>query len=150
MYLEKFRLNGRTAVVTGGGQGIGLACAEALAEAGAKVIIADRDSDAAEAGSASLRAKGLAAEAVIMDVTDSARVAEVADQLAARLRREKIHRAETLELYAMDRAWLAALAAQLERRMEFALTVSDRQVYLSRGADTLTCTVERIPIGSDP
>src|SRR6266702_4506777 len=32
MYLEKFRLDRKTAVVTGGGQGIGLACAEALAE----------------------------------------------------------------------------------------------------------------------
>ncbi len=83
MYLEKFRLGGRVAVVTGAGQGIGLASAEALAEAGAKVIIADRDPKAAEAGCASLKAKGYAAEAVIMDVTDSGRVAEVADQLAS-------------------------------------------------------------------
>src|SRR6202041_3774166 len=69
-----------------------------------------------------------------------------AGQLAARLRREKIHRAEALELYAVDRAWLAVLAAQLERRMEFALTVADRQVYLSLGADTLTGPVERVQI----
>src|ERR1700722_3426885 len=70
-----------------------------------------------------------------------------AEQLAARLRTEKIHRAETLELYAVDRAWLAALAAQLARRMEFALTVADRQGDLLLGAANVTCAVTRIPIG---
>jgi len=84
MYLEKFRLGGRVAVVTGGGQGIGLACSEALGEAGARIIIADRDPKAAETGRARLRAIGYEAEVVIMDVTDSRRVSEVADQLAAR------------------------------------------------------------------
>ena len=48
MYLEKLRLDGRIAVVTGGGQAIGLACVEALAEAGAKVVIADYNDKAAE------------------------------------------------------------------------------------------------------
>ena len=71
-----------------------------------------------------------------------------ADQLAARLRTEKIHRAEALELYAVDREWLAALSARLARRMEFALTIADHHVYLSLGAETLTCTVERVPIGA--
>lgn len=84
MYLEKFRLDRKTALVTGAGQGIGLACAEALAEAGAKVVIADRDAKLAETGCASLKAKGLDTEIVIMDVTDSGRVSEVADQLASR------------------------------------------------------------------
>jgi uncharacterized protein YaeQ len=69
-----------------------------------------------------------------------------AEQLAARLRAEKIHRAEALELYAVDRDWLASLAARLERRMEFALTVADRTVYLSLGADTLTCSVPRVSL----
>jgi uncharacterized protein YaeQ len=72
-----------------------------------------------------------------------------AEQLAARLRAEKIHRAEALELYAVDRDWLAALASKLARRMEFALTVADRHVYLSLGAETLTCTVERLSIGAE-
>jgi uncharacterized protein YaeQ len=69
-----------------------------------------------------------------------------AEQLAARLRLEKIHRAESLELYAVDRDWLALLTARLARRMEFALTVADRQVYLSLGEETFTCTVVRLAL----
>src|SRR6201991_4663400 len=84
MYLEKFRLDRKTALVTGGGQGIGLACAEALAEAGARVVIADRDASIAGEASAHLTGKGYQAEVAIMDVTDSRRVTEVADELVAR------------------------------------------------------------------
>ena len=42
MYLNKFNLTGQTAFVTGGGRGIGLASAEALLQAGARVVISDR------------------------------------------------------------------------------------------------------------
>src|SRR6202521_2913990 len=72
-----------------------------------------------------------------------------AEQLVARLRTEKIHRAEALELYVVDRDWLAALASRLARRMEFALTVADRHIYLSLGAETLTCTAARLKIGPE-
>ena len=41
MYLDRFNLNGRVAVVTGGAQGIGLACVEALGGSGRAVYIAD-------------------------------------------------------------------------------------------------------------
>src|SRR5207249_2101481 len=64
-------LVGRNAVITGGGRGIGLACADALAEAGARVIIVDHDVAIADEGLAFLRAKGHRAEAAIVDVTDS-------------------------------------------------------------------------------
>jgi 3-oxoacyl-[acyl-carrier protein] reductase len=84
MYLDMFKLTGRTALVTGGGGAIGLACAEALAEAGAKVIIADRDAAIAENGRAALHAKGYDPDVVIMDVTASERVSEVADDVVAR------------------------------------------------------------------
>jgi uncharacterized protein YaeQ len=72
-----------------------------------------------------------------------------AAQLAARLGSERIHRVEALELHAFDRQWLASLAARLTRRMEFALTVADRHVYLSLGEETLSSVVERIAVGAD-
>src|SRR5215207_10033996 len=84
MYLEKFRLDGRRALVTGGGRAIGLGCVEALSEAGAKVIIADKDAAFAEEGRDAMRAKGYDPGIVVIDVTDPARVTEVADEIALR------------------------------------------------------------------
>jgi uncharacterized protein YaeQ len=64
-------------------------------------------------------------------------------QFLARLGGERIHRAEAVELWAMDRGLLAALAARLDRRMAFTLSVTDRELYLSVGSDTLTGAVVR-------
>ena len=81
MYLERFKLDGRTALVTGGASGIGLCCVEALAEAGATVVIADRDASAIGAAVARLAAGGHAVEGVVLDVTDSAAVQSAADRM---------------------------------------------------------------------
>lgn len=64
------RLDGRRALVTGAGRGLGLACAAALAEAGAQVTLAARTGDEVEAVAQALRARGDRAEAVVLDVTD--------------------------------------------------------------------------------
>ena len=64
----------------------------------------------------------------------------------ARLAGERIHRAEALEVYALDRTWLESIAAKLERRMAWSLTVSERHVYLSIEEETLACVIERIVI----
>lgn len=80
MYLEKYDLKGRVAVVTGGGQGIGLACARALGEAGAEVIVADLLADRAESAAAELAGLGLRARALQLDVTDSAAVERAAER----------------------------------------------------------------------
>jgi uncharacterized protein YaeQ len=57
---------------------------------------------------------------------------------------EKIHNAQALELYAIDRALVSALVAHLERRVAFSLSVTDRELYLSIGRDNLIGRVVRL------
>lgn len=66
------------------------------------------------------------------------------EQFLKQLAGEKIHRADALELYAIDRGLVSALVARLERRMAFSLSVTDRELYVSIGADNLTGTVVRL------
>lgn len=77
-YLDRFRLDGRTALVTGGARGIGLATCEALAQAGASVILTDRDADMAAELVGNLVAAGLNVTADQLEVTDSAAVEALA------------------------------------------------------------------------
>jgi 3-hydroxybutyrate dehydrogenase len=71
-------LSGRAAVVTGGGRGIGAAVARALAEAGARVVVAARNVAEIERVASDLLAAGRAARAVPCDVTDPESVARLA------------------------------------------------------------------------
>jgi uncharacterized protein YaeQ len=57
--------------------------------------------------------------------------------LLARLDAERVHRAETIEIYEIDRELLAALVACLERRMRLDIAVTDRHLYVSVGERTL-------------
>ena len=59
---------------------------------------------------------------------------------------ERIHRSEALELYAMDREMLAAFVQRLDRRVKLAMTVTDGQLFLDYGGDTITGTVQRLTL----
>ena len=59
---------------------------------------------------------------------------------------ERIHRVEALELYALDRPFIAALVGRLERRMAFALSVAERELFVSLPDATLTGAVARLAI----
>jgi NAD(P)-dependent dehydrogenase (short-subunit alcohol dehydrogenase family) len=85
MYLEKYSLKGRVALVTGGGRAIGLAAAHALGEAGAHVVIADVDDAVGREGCATLAERGISVHAVHLDVTKPDQVEAVADALNTRL-----------------------------------------------------------------
>ena len=120
MYLEKFRLSGKTAVVTGAGQGIGLACAEALAEAGATVVITDRDAQLAKHAAAGLSTKGYRTDVAVMDVTASQRVSELAGELVSRhgkidilVNNAGIARSETPAEAVTDEHWLNVIDINL-------------------------------------
>jgi NAD(P)-dependent dehydrogenase (short-subunit alcohol dehydrogenase family) len=76
-----FRLDGRRALVTGAGRGIGLAAASALADAGAHVTLAARTTSEIDDAAQAIRARGQQAEALTLDVTD---IEAVRSTLAAR------------------------------------------------------------------
>jgi NAD(P)-dependent dehydrogenase (short-subunit alcohol dehydrogenase family) len=120
MYLHRYNLHGRVAVVTGGARAIGLACVEALSEAGADVIIADSNAEVAAEGRAAMAAKGYSVAVIGMDVTKSDQV----DAAAARVMREKgrldilvcnagVARSETPAEDVADEHWLNVIDVNL-------------------------------------
>lgn len=71
-----------------------------------------------------------------------------AERYWASLEREHIHRAEALELYALDRDLVAALAARLERRMTLDVSVMDGEIYVTLGDERLSGAVMRHRLGA--
>ena len=66
-----FRLDNKTALIVGASSGIGLACAVALADAGAEVVLASRNIEALQKASDAIKLKGNSVEAVQLDIADT-------------------------------------------------------------------------------
>lgn len=80
-----FDLTGRIALITGSSKGIGLAVAEALAGAGATIVLNGRDRTALETARATLADKGFTVHAAGFDVTDHAAVTEAVARIEAEI-----------------------------------------------------------------
>ena len=78
-----FRLDGKRALITGAGRGIGRAIAQAYAASGAEVTLCARTRTEIEEAAAELTAAGFAARALVADVTDAAGFAQIIDGLGA-------------------------------------------------------------------
>ncbi|MEX0178564.1 MULTISPECIES: SDR family NAD(P)-dependent oxidoreductase [unclassified Stenotrophomonas] len=80
-----YQLNGKTAIVTGGVSGIGLAVAETLAASGARISVWDLKQEAVDATVAALRSQGAEAVGIALDVTDEAAVAAAVQRTVTEL-----------------------------------------------------------------
>jgi NAD(P)-dependent dehydrogenase (short-subunit alcohol dehydrogenase family) len=87
---EIFGIAGRTAVVTGGGSGLGKGMASALAAAGANIVLVDLQRDLAEAAACELSERGAKALALPGDVTDGAFLTETLSRVLERFSRADI------------------------------------------------------------
>lgn len=87
MVLERFRLDGQVAVVTGAGRGIGAATAVALAEAGADVVLSARSADELQEVARQVEALGRRSVVVAADLADLDATASLASTAAERLGR---------------------------------------------------------------
>ena len=79
--MKQFSIEGRTALVTGSGRGLGLSIARGLGEAGAALVINDVDASRADRAVAELQSAGLTARASIFDVTQRDAVRAAAEEL---------------------------------------------------------------------
>jgi uncharacterized protein YaeQ len=67
-------------------------------------------------------------------------------QWLRQLDRNAIHRADALELYAIDRDVINELVSRLDRRMAFSVSITDRELFLSIGSDNLTGGIIRLQL----
>jgi gluconate 5-dehydrogenase len=142
-----FDLSGRTALITGSSQGIGLALAQGLAQAGAAVVLNGRDETKLAAAAATLQAAGARVAIAAFDVTDSAAIPGAIDRierdfgpLGILINNAGIHRRAPL-IEMTDAQWREVLDTDLTSAFLVARTVAPRMIARGAGKIINICSV---------
>ncbi|WDG78160.1 SDR family NAD(P)-dependent oxidoreductase [Pseudomonas chlororaphis] len=143
-----FQLDGRRALITGSGKGIGLELARGLGAAGAKVVINDRNRDKAQAVARQLRDEGIGAEIAVFDVTDRAGLFEAIDTFESQVgaidilvNNAGIQRRAPLEDFAAD-DWHALMRVNLDGVFHVSQAVARHMIGRRRGKIINICSVQ--------
>jgi gluconate 5-dehydrogenase len=142
-----FNLTGRTALVTGSSQGLGLAMARGLAQAGAAVVLNGRDGKKLAAAAETLRAEGAKVTTAAFDVTDGAAGADAVGRIEAEfapidilVNNAGIHRRAPLAEMTEEQ-WRAVLDTNLTSAFLVARAVAPRMIARGRGKIINICSV---------
>jgi gluconate 5-dehydrogenase len=142
-----FDLSGHRALVTGAGQGIGLALARALAEAGASVVLNGRDAGKLERAAALLGEGGFQAETAPFDVTDAAAVRAGVEAVVSRgpidilINNAGIQRRAPLQDFPED-TWDELMRTNLDAVFYVAKAVARHMIPRGRGKIVNICSVQ--------
>jgi gluconate 5-dehydrogenase len=142
-----FDLTGSRALITGSGQGIGLALARGLAEAGAAIVLNGRGREKIERAAAKLRQEGFAADAIVFDVTDRNAVISAIDEVESKIgaidiliNNAGIQHRGPLEDFPAD-AWETIVNANLSSVFHVSQAVVKHMIPRMRGKIINICSV---------
>jgi gluconate 5-dehydrogenase len=142
-----FDLTGRTALITGSSQGLGLAMARGLAQAGAAVVLNGRDERKLAGAAEGLRAEGAKVATAAFDVTDGAAAAAAVARVEADVapldilvNNAGIHRRAPL-IEMTEEQWRAVLDTNLTSAFLVARAVAPRMIARGRGKIINICSV---------
>jgi len=145
---SSFQLNGRRALITGSGKGIGLELARGLGAAGATVVINDRNSDRVQLIASQLRDEGVSTEIAVFDVTDQAQVFEVINSFEAQtgaidilVNNAGIQRRAPLEDFAAN-DWHELMRVNLDGVFHVSQAVARHMIARRRGKIINICSVQ--------